>query len=65
MCRGLGAIHERGVLHRDFKPSNVMIDRSGRVWILDFGLAALKGSVEGAHSGTPGTWLRSSTPGAK
>lgn len=33
--------HEQGVLHRDVKPSNVMLDQSGTVWILDFGLARI------------------------
>ncbi len=31
--------HERGVLHRDVKPSNLMLDESGAIWITDFGLA--------------------------
>ena len=37
--RGLAAAHERSIVHRDFKPANVMIGPSGRPQVLDFGLA--------------------------
>ena len=44
--RGLEAAHAEGVIHRDFKPSNVMIDESGQARVLDFGLAAIAGRAE-------------------
>ena len=51
ICAGLSAAHERNVVHRDFKPANVMLDGNGRVRITDFGLAGASG--EALRAGTP------------
>lgn len=54
ICGGLYAAHERGVIHLDLKPSNIMIDGRGKVRITDFGLARLT-MTSGNQSGMVGT----------
>jgi hypothetical protein len=54
LCAGLAAAHDKGVLHRDLKPRNIMLDGRGRLRITDFGLAALAGEVKDIRSGTFG-----------
>ncbi len=43
IAEGLSEAHNSGVLHRDIKPGNIMLDTKGRVKILDFGLARFAG----------------------
>lgn len=43
ICDALQYAHEEGVIHRDIKPQNILLDRRGRVKIADFGLAKLFG----------------------
>jgi TPR repeat protein len=57
IARALEAAHRRGVIHRDVKPANILLDRQGRPRLLDFGLAAIQAqahvTLAGEFFGTP------------
>lgn len=58
LCRGLGAVHEAGIIHRDIKPQNIMVLPNGVVKLMDFGIArttegADPSSLDGQTVGTP------------
>jgi hypothetical protein len=42
VARALGAVHKLGIIHRDVKPGNILVDAQGNPWLTDFGLAAAR-----------------------
>jgi predicted Ser/Thr protein kinase len=56
LTAGAGYAHQMSVIHRDIKPANLIIDRTGRLKILDFGIARMLGIASNTRDmiGTPG-----------
>ncbi|MGW5422775.1 serine/threonine-protein kinase, partial [Streptomyces sp. NPDC003943] len=50
VLEALAAAHAAGVTHRDVKPGNILLERSGRVVLTDFGIAALEDPADGASA---------------
>ncbi|OGU01665.1 MAG: hypothetical protein A2085_06760 [Gemmatimonadetes bacterium GWC2_71_10] len=47
LCRALEAAHEQGVIHRDIKPQNLIVEPSGTLKVMDFGIARLATRTDG------------------
>jgi serine/threonine-protein kinase len=47
LCRALEVAHEQGVIHRDIKPQNIVVEPSGTIKVMDFGIARLATRTEG------------------
>lgn len=56
VAEAVGYAHNRGVVHRDLTPLNILVADYGAVYVLDWGLAATRGTHDGVRAGTP-AWM--------
>lgn len=62
VARALNHAHELGVIHRDVKPSNLLLDREQKIWVADFGLARSRATADMTATGAVVGTLRYMSP---
>ena len=62
LARALHYAHEQGIVHRDVKPSNLLVEDTGWLWVADFGLARMKGESDLTTTGALMGTLRYMSP---
>src|SRR5207249_6789369 len=55
LCSAVGYAHANGVIHRDLKPLNIIVDMHGRLKVLDFGIARMRGTLASHATARLGT----------